>query len=387
MKNELLLPARSGRVSSQAHVDLPPGTYEREIGRDGFAGPATHMYHRHAPTAWSGWEGPHRPRAYDLNRLPADDGCPLEAPLVAGNAHLRLRCWSVSKPMRHLVRNADGDDLLFVHEGGGSLFCDYGHLPLSAGDYLVMPRGTAWRFSPSQRSVVLLLEATHDRYALPDRGLLGSHALFDPGVLATPSIDDAFLAQQADDDGEWAIRIQARHRISTLTYPHNPLDAVGWKGTLAPMRLNWRDIRPLNSHRYHLPPSAHTTFVAERFVVATFCPRPAETDPDALKVPFFHSNDDYDELLFLHAGEFFSRDGLGPGMLTFHPGGFPHGPHPAAYRRSLEAPRAFLPEVAINIDARDPLDLGSAMAACERPDHAASWRGFLDPAVVERQVA
>ena len=386
MNKPITLPLRAGIASRQAHADLPPGTYEREIGREGFSGPATHMYHRHAPTAWLRWEGPHRPRAYDLNGLPAAPSapldCPLDAPLVAGNAHMRLRCWKPTTPMRHLARNADGDELLFVHQGGGHLHCDYGHLLVRDGDYLLLPRGTAWRYEPTTPSFLLLLEATGDSFQLPERGLLGQHALFDPAVLDVPQLDEAFTAQQhgAGAGREWDVRIQARHRVSTLTYPHNPLDAVGWKGTLAPVRLNWRDIRPVLSARYHVPPSAHTTFLTQRMAVCTFCPRPAETDPGALKVPFFHSNDDCDELLFLHAGQFFSRDGMGPGAMTFHPAGFPHGPHPAAYRASLAAPRTELHEVAINIDTRDPLDMGPAMASCERTGHADSWRGYLDAA-------
>ncbi|RYF52732.1 MAG: homogentisate 1,2-dioxygenase, partial [Comamonadaceae bacterium] len=313
MNKPITIPIRAGIVSRQAHADIPEGTYEREIGREGFGGPATHMYHRHAPTAWTRWEGPLRPRAYDLNRLPTvpEEGtpgnCPLDAPLLAGNAHMRLRCWKPKEPMHHLVRNADGDDLLFIHEGGGHLYCDYGHLLLRDGDYLLLPRGTAWRYEPTEPSFVLLLEATGDSFQLPDRGMLGEHALFDPAVLDVPQLDEAFAAQQHGlaADREWSVRIQARHQVSTLTYPHNPLDAVGWKGTLTPVRLNWRDIRPVLSARYHLPPSAHTTFLTQRIAVCTFCPRPAETDPGALKVPFFHSNDDYDELLFLHAGQFF----------------------------------------------------------------------------------
>ena len=102
------------------------------------------------------------------------------------------------------------------------------------------------------------------------------------------------------------------------------------------MRINVRDIRPVMSHRYHLPPSVHTTFLSDRFVVCTFMPRPFETDPGALKVPFFHNNDDYDEVIFYHAGDFFSRDNIHPGMMTFHPGGFTHGPHPKALARMFE---------------------------------------------------
>jgi homogentisate 1,2-dioxygenase len=377
MSTTLNIPMRSGIHSRQAHADLPVGSFEREIGREGFSGAATHMYHRHPPTGWISWEGPHRPRAFDLNKVVAED-CPLQAGLVAWNDSMRLRVWKPVRHMQHLARNADGDDLLFVHSGAGELFCDYGHLSLRDGDYVVLPRGTMWRYEPAGQSFVLLLEATGDCYRLPDRGLLGEHALFDPAVLDVPEIDDAFLAQQ--DGEQWQVRVKARQRISTLTFPHNPLDAMGWKGTLAPVRLNWREIRPVLSDRYHLPPSAHSTFVADRLAVCTFCPRPAETDPGALKVPFFHSNDDFDELLFLHSGEFFSRDGMGPGMMTFHPSGFPHGPHPGPYRTSMASPRTRLQEVAINIDARDPLEISQDLAYCERPDHVDSWRGFLGPA-------
>jgi homogentisate 1,2-dioxygenase len=369
------IPMRAGSFSRQAHADLPAGTYEREVGREGFGGQATHFYHRHPPTAWTHWEGPHRPRAFDLNQLGAA-GCPMEAPAVAHNAHLRLRVWKPDAPMRHLVRNADGDDLLFVHAGGGHVYCDYGHIEIREGDYLLLPRGTMWRLEPTAASFILLLEATGASYSLPDRGLLGEHAQFDPAVLDVPQLDGEFVAQQFTQRTQ--VRVKARQRLSMVTFAYNPLDALGWKGTLAPVRLNWRDIRPVVSDRYHLPPSAHTTFVSDRFAVCTFCPRPAETDPGALKVPFFHSNDDYDELLFLHAGQFFSRDGMGPGMMTFHPFGFPHGPHPGPYKASMENPRRQIQEVAINIDARDALDISPDVSACERAGHVDSWRGFLE---------
>lgn len=377
MSRTVHLPLSAGTFSRQAHADLPAGTYEREVGREGFGGPATHFYHRHPPTAWTQWEGPHRPRAFDLNQL-GGASCPLDAPLVASNAHLRLRIWKPDASMHHLARNADGDELLFVHAGGGHLFCDYGHLELREGDYLLLPRGTMWRLEPSAPSFLLLLEATGDSYRLPDRGLLGDHALFDPAVLDVPRMNEHFLEQQGMH--ETRVRFKARQQLSTITFPHNPLDAVGWKGTLAPVRLNWRDIRPVLSDRYHLPPSAHSTFVANRFAVCTFCPRPAETDPGALKVPFFHSNEDYDELLFLHSGNFFSRDRMEPGMMTFHPSGFPHGPHPGAYQGGQQTPRKYLQEVAVNIDARDALDIAPDMAACERAGHVNSWRGYLEQA-------
>jgi homogentisate 1,2-dioxygenase len=193
-------------------------------------------------------------------------------------------------------------------------------------------------------------------------------------MLDTPRIDDAFRAQQAVAR-EWQVEVKRRGAVSLITYPHNPLDAVGWHGELAPVRLNVRDIRPLMSHRYHLPPSAHTTFLSSRFVVCTFVPRPFETDPKALKVPFFHNNDDYDEVIFYHAGDFFSRDNIHPGMVTFHPGGFTHGPHPKALARMFEQTKPATDEYAVMIDARDPLDVTEAGHAVEWADYVDSWKG------------
>ncbi|MCC7199647.1 MAG: homogentisate 1,2-dioxygenase, partial [Gammaproteobacteria bacterium] len=140
-------------------------------------------------------------------------------------------------------------------------------------------------------------------------------------------------------------------------------------------RINVRDIRPLMSHRYHLPPSAHTTFVADRFVVCTFVPRPFETDPGALKVPFFHNNDDYEEVIFYHAGDFFSRDNIRPGMLTYHPAGFTHGPHPKALSRMLVQPKPATDEYAVMIDTRDALEVGESSLGVEWPGYVDSWKG------------
>lgn len=369
----IALPHVEGRVSRQAHVDLPEGTYERELGREGFSGPATHMYHRHPPTSWSGFEGPLRPRAFDTGKLSMGPASPWDAATLLGNDSVKLRRWTCPASMDHLVRNADGDDLLFVHEGTGDLFCDYGHLALRDGDYVVLPRGTLWRLEVSAPLSLLMIEASGDAYRLPDRGALGGHAVFDPGVLDVPTLDERFAAQR-DAPGEWRVLVKARGAVSTLRFPHNPLDAVGWKGNLSTLRLNWRDIRPVMSARYHLPPSAHTTFLADRFVVCTFCPRPIESDPGALKVPFYHSNDDFDEVLFYHRGDFFSRDDIHPGMLTLHPCGFSHGPHPKALRASLEHPKSETDEVAVMIDTRDALDVSPAAEEVEWPGYVDSWR-------------
>ena len=370
-KNWIELPRSEGETSRQAHADLPAGTYEREIGRDGFFGPAAHLYHKHPPTGWTDFEGPMRPRAFDALAAAEECADPFRATPLLSNAHMKLRIWSAMRPMQHLARNADGDELLFIHQGEGDLFCDFGHMTYREGDYILLPRGTMWRLSPAEHTVTLLIEATNNAYKLPERGILGPHAIFDPAALDTPRLDDQFREQAGEH--EWRVAVKRRGEITTITYPFNPLDAVGWKGNLCALKLNWRDIRPVMSHRYHIPPSVHSTFVADRFVVCTFVPRPIESDPGALKVPFFHSNDDYDEAIFYHRGEFFSRDNIRPGMMTFHPCGFTHGPHPKAFEAGAKAAKTMTDEVAVMIDTRDALDMAPGAAATEVHEYAQSW--------------
>ena len=372
-KKWISFPKVEGTASRQAHAALPEGTYEREMGREGFFGPATQMHHKHPPTGWTDFEGPLRPRMYDLTRLNAVQESPWDAPVVLSNAHTKIFYWCTAGAMDHLVRSADGDELLFVHAGSGELFCDYGRLTFRDGDYIVLPRGTMWRVACDGGAEFLMIEAVNDAFQLPEKGLVGPHAIFDPAMLRTPEIDDAFLAQQ--DESEWQVKIKRQDSVSTATYPYNPLDAVGWHGDLAPVSVNWRDIRPLMSHRYHVPPSAHSTFVAKRFVVCTFVPRPFESDPDALKVPFFHNNDDYDEVIFFHKGKFFSRDNTHPGMMSFHPCGFTHGPHPKALQGAFKPKAEATDEVAVMLDARDPLTPADLPDGVEFTAYVESWKG------------
>jgi homogentisate 1,2-dioxygenase len=377
MKNWISFPRVEGIASRQAHADLPPGTFEREMGKEGFFGPSTQFYHANPPTGWTSWEGPLRPRAFDLSLINAVAASPWEADAVLSNAHLRFRQWRTEGRMNRLVRNGDGDELIFVHEGSGSLFCDFGHLRFRDGDYIVLPRGTMWRIECDGPVTAILIEATNDSYRLPDKGMLGAHAIFDPAMLDVPVIDAAFTAQQRTA-GPWRVDVKRRDQLSTVTYPFNPLDAVGWKGDLAPVRINWRDLRPVMSHRYHLPPSVHTTFLAGRFVVCTFVPRPFESDPGALKVPFFHNNDDFDEVIFYHRGSFFSRDNIHPGMVTLHPCGFTHGPHPKALQGMLTLKKGETDEVAVMVDARDALDIAALPEGVELTGYAESWRVPVD---------
>ncbi|WP_342608671.1 homogentisate 1,2-dioxygenase [Vibrio tritonius] len=373
MPNRIWYPHQEGICSKQAHADFPEQTFEREAGRDGFYGPASHFHHRHAPTGWSDWQGDLRPRAFDFTKLEcALQGSPWSVPTLLHNDQCKIRFWQISQSMETLVRNADGDELLFIHAGEGEFYCDYGHLTVTQGDYVLIPRGTLWRIDVSQSLAILMVENSNGRFGLPDKGLVGNHAIFDPAILRVPAINDAFRDQYSEQTTH--VSVKRGDTLSTIMYPFNPLDAVGWHGDLSVVSLNWRDIRPLMSHRYHLPPSAHTTFVADGFVVCTFVPRPVESDDRALKVPFYHSNDDYDEVLFYHHGQFFSRDNIHPGMVTFHPAGFTHGPHPKAYQKAQTQPATFIDEVAVMIDTRNALRFTQDAKNIEVEDYVNSWR-------------
>jgi homogentisate 1,2-dioxygenase len=360
-----------GLTSRQAHVGLPDGTVEEEHGRSGFFGAASHLYRLHPPTGWTKVEGPAAHHALDTNRLPSNDD-ELWPVLLLGNADVQLGYHRRVRGRAEFLRNADGDELHFVHAGEGVLRTEYGPLTYRPGDYVLVPRGTTYRFEPTSPTDTLVIEACDSALALPEKGLLGRHALFDPALIEVPE------PEPIDEEGEFVVVVKREGEDTRVTYPFHPCDVVGWKGDVAPMRVNVADFRPVVSPRYHLPPSAHTTFVGDGFVVCTFAPRPMEEDPEALRLPFFHRNIDYDEVIFYHSGQFFSRAGIGEGMVTFHPHGLHHGPQPSAVARDREAAatgaRRTTDEYAVMLDARRPLHLGDAAADVDVADYVMSWR-------------
>jgi len=364
-----MIPYIRGRVTLQAHVDIPEGLYEEEYGRSGFSGRYAHLYRSQPPVGWTRIEGPLRPRSFDLNALPENATDYLKARrFFLSNDDCRLGYCSFSQPVPYYFRNADADEIHFVHEGGGTLETDFGPLKYGRGDYLVIPRGTVYRFVPATATKLFLIESMSE-VRLPERGMLGQHAFFDPAVIKVPTPEPG---KGEKIGGEYELKIQRMGELTSVFYPFCPINTEGWKGNLTVWQLNIADIRPVICERYHLPPSAHTTFVAENFVVCTFLPRGLETeDPKAMKVPFFHSNIDYDEVLFYHDGEFFSRTGIAPGMVTFHPQGIHHGPQQGAIERSRAATKTN--EVAIMVDTRRPLNVERIASEVENPDYWKSW--------------
>ncbi len=324
-KWNLKAPLRRGTAPRQAHADVPDGLWERELARDAFFGASTHFYHRNAPTAWSSIDeqGP-RPHRFDTRHGIPSSTSPWDARELASNANVRIRFWKCSGDMDHLVRNADGDELLFIHAGECELFCDFGHITLVNGDYLILPRGTLWRIEVRDSVEVLLIESTDAPYRLPEDSMLGRHLPFDAGVFDVPAIDEAFVAQKTDRPTR--VRIKHGGKVSNLEYPFNPLDAEGWQGDLYPIRLNIRDIRSISSHRAEVVPSGHITFLSDRFHIATAMPTPGPTDPGILNMPLFRDSVEFDHVLFVHDGHpDAQRLGLETGLLTLDPRGVTQG--------------------------------------------------------------
>ncbi len=362
---------RKGKVPNQAHVGIPEGLCEEEHGREGFTGPVSHLYRTHPPTGWVKIDGPLKPRAFACTQLSTTN--PSRA--IDGQAQV-MHSQDVSvyvshraETMPHFVRDADGDEVYFVHQGRGRFESDYGMLSYEPGDYVIIPKGTTYRIHVDAGPSFFLIVETPEPITVPDRGPLGQHALFDKGVLVAPELGTVEPPQTHGQ--EWEVHIKREGDSTRVIYPFYPIDVVGWKGDLWVAKLNVRDFRPVMSPRYHLPPSVHVTFRAGGCLISTFAPRPLESDPESLRVPFYHRNTDYDEVLFYHQGEFFSRAGIQPGMLTLHPQGIHHGPQPQAVKISEQKTQTS--EVAVMIESKTPFTVRPEMEAVELKDYALSW--------------
>ncbi len=353
-----------GLFTAQAHVGIPKDTYEDEHGRQGFYGRVTHLYHKNPPTNWTSIDGPCRPQCFDpLKALPMGD---LWQPtFLLENEDVKIGFMQPNGKMPYYFRNADGDLVYFIHEGSGTLESDFGPIDYAQGDYLVIPKGTTFGIKTKGLNKFLVIESRTE-INLPDKGLLGRHALFDIGMMKTPS------PAPISEKGNFEVRIKRQNQFTTVNYGFNPLDVVGWKGDLCVTKVNIKDFRPVTSHRYHLAPSVHSTFIGKGFVICSFVPRPFETDPEANRVPFYHRNIDCDEVIFYHAGDFFSKKNMGAGMMTFHPFGIHHGPHPGS--KEGAAKKTHTDEYAVMVDTYKPLNPTQFAHGVEVESYPMSWK-------------
>ena len=363
-----MYPLKKGKTANQAHVGLPEGTFEEEHGRKGFYGKSAHLYHAHPPTGWIRFEGKLRPHCFDLNELQPADLSDAEGMPVAflGNSDVRLYVSRRSEPMPFYFRNADGDELYFVHRGEGKIETDFGPLDYEPGDYINIPaRGhlprdprNARQFLPDH-SIQVRIRAARQRTARPARALRSrhrDHARAGAAARRPRRMGDSH--QSGRRDFQSGVSVQSHRRGGLEGRPHGLED----------------------QHARHPPGDEPSrAFAAQRAhyfrhagaVVCSFLPRPLEQDDQALRVPFFHRNTDYDEFIFYHDGDFFSKDNIKAGMATLHPRGIHHGPHPKALANQKNKTQT--DEYAVMLDGLNPIHVLPAGEDVEWKDYWMSW--------------
>jgi homogentisate 1,2-dioxygenase len=360
-----------GKHTTQGHKGIPEGMFEEEHGRKGFFGQVSHLIKPEPSTRWNAIEGNLKPHLYDAVKMPHLYG--EWQRMMYNNDCSIYNYWDApqSESKKRAFRNADGDTLYFCHKGSGQILTEYGLLSFRRGHYVNIPKCVHHTFLFAEETQFIVIESRTSAYKEPERGMVGRNAFYDPACFGKPDLDLLNDVKKQTQTSVKEIWVKRGDELTKFFYNSCVYDTVGWKGDFFPFTLHVDDMMPMLSARVHLPPSAHTTFVANGFVVCTFLPRPFETDKDALKVPFYHQNIDYDEVLFYHDGNFFSRDNLHAGMLTLHPAGFPHGPHPKAFK-NVDA-KTHTDEYAVMIDTWSPLKVDQPLTNVEVGDYWKSW--------------
>jgi homogentisate 1,2-dioxygenase len=379
---------RVGDVPPKRHTRAlgPDGELRHEelMGFDGFSQVSSLLYHRHSPSAILSAE----PLALDGDELSYDRvleprhlrtfDLPVGGDPVLGRLTLLENddvaiAVAAATESSGLVRDARGDQLVYVQEGSAVLESTFGRLEVGAGDYVLVPRSTTHRWLVASEGVLRLfiLEARRSHIQAPSR-YLTRHGQFVEGA---PYCErDLRLPEPMDHIDERDVAVLVRHRggVTRLVYDHHPFDVVGWDGYLYPYAFNIRDFQPIVG-QLHQPPPVHQTFEGGGFVVCSFVPRPYDFHPDAVKVPYHHANVDSEEILYYSAGEFMSRagSGIGVGSISYHPGGFVHGPQPGSVERSIDEERTN--ETAVMVDTFSPLRLSEAARSISADGYAFSW--------------
>jgi homogentisate 1,2-dioxygenase len=356
---------------------------EELLGYEGFSGNEALLYHLHSPcrldqvgtfTAIEREEwvpDAHVHRLADVNPL-APEGDPLTARrLLMFNNDIEV---SVAKPVEALegfYRNGEGDEVLYIHRGGGVLRSAFGRVPFRERDYVVIPRGTTHTFElePGSEQVWICFH-TPGEIETPARyrnryGQLLEHAPYSHRDFHGPRELETY-----DESGFYRLVVRVRDGLQEYTLDRHPFDVVGWDGFVYPYTFNAEDFEP-RAARFHLPPPAHQTFQGPNFVICTFAPRMLDWDPSAVPLPYHHSNIQSEEVMFYAAGDYAARKGVDVGCLTLHPSGLPHGPQPGTAEKALGATRTN--ELAVMWDTFKPLRLTTHWRSTDKPEYAFSW--------------
>ena len=374
-----IVPDKRHTVSRQPDGKL----YQEElVGTQGFAGLSSLVYHLYPPTRVRQKGKPYSVKPViaienGLNAMsfngfdvkPEKDYMQSRKTLFV-NAAMHIGLAAPMESTLYFYKNADADELLFVHKGSGVLDTMYGSFHFQYGDYIVIPRGTVYQVRFNTPDNKLLFIESFDPIFTPRRyrndfGQLLEHSPFCERDIKRPS-----NLQTRDEQGEFDIFIKKKGMIFPYVYANHPFDVAGWDGYHYPYTFSIFNFEPITG-RIHMPPPVHQTFESRNFVVCSFVPRLYDYHPLAIPAPYHHSNIDSDEILYYVDGDFMSRNNIKAGQFTLHPGGIPHGPHPGAIERSIGQKET--KELAVMIDPFNPVMITEEAMKLEVGDYYKSW--------------
>ncbi|MCU0390806.1 MAG: homogentisate 1,2-dioxygenase [Thermoflexibacter sp.] len=376
-----------GKIPQKRHTifEKPSGGYyyEQLFGTEGFVGMSSLLYHLYRPTMVKEIMTPYSiepeiaieknitPRKMlGFNIASKEDFLESRTPLML-NHDIVIGVASPRQSMStYFYKNADADELIFIHKGSGKLRTLVGTISFEYGDYLLIPRGMIYQIAfDSEDNRILYLESRSPIYT-PKRyrnwfGQLLEHSPFCERDYKLPQD-----LETHEEKGDFLIKIKKQNTIHQLVYATHPFDVVGWDGYNFPYGFSIHNFEPITG-RVHQPPPVHQTFETDAFVVCSFCPRLYDYHPKAIPAPYNHSNIDSEELLYYVDGDFMSRNDIGQGQMTLHPGGIPHGPHPGAMERSIG--KRETNELAVMIDTFRPLKLTTEAMQIDDGKYYKSW--------------
>jgi homogentisate 1,2-dioxygenase len=379
---------RLGEIPPKRHTQFhkPDGTlYSEELfGIEGFSNNYANLYYHYPPTRVKKVEPFSRRQQeewqLDVQRhhhlktalLKPDGDAVLGNQILMYNKDLTIGIAQPTEPMNYFYRDGEADTMYFVHDGHGTLDTNFGLLPYHEGDYILIPRGTTYRFNipaDSPNSRFLVVEA-HGSIEPPRRYLSPNGQLLEHSPYCERDIRRPEELVTHTERGDFEVRVKVGDLISSYWYDFHPINTVGWDGCEYPWIFNIADFEPING-RVHQPPPVHQTFQGPNFVVCSFVPRKLDYHPLSIPVPYNHSNIDSDEMLYYVNGNFGSRRGIERSSISLHPRGIPHGPHPGAVEKSLGAERT--DELAVMIDTFYPLKYTIAARAVDDESYPYSW--------------
>ncbi|HYJ64212.1 MAG TPA: homogentisate 1,2-dioxygenase, partial [Parafilimonas sp.] len=344
---------KSGSIPHKRHTQfrkLDGGLYSEQLfSTEGFSDDYSLLYHIHPPTRIIktdeaidvqpkiAEEKMLKHRSFEgFNIKPGGEFLQSrKAVLVNNDCHIVLAA-PTSGTQNYFYKNADADEIIFVHEGKGIVHTQYGELPFSYGDYVVLPRGTIYQIEFADEKNRLLIVESHHPIRYPKKYLSKYGQLMEHSPYCERDMREPQDLKTYDEHGDFLIKTKKRGMLYGIHYGHHPFDVVGWDGCCYPYIFSIHDFEPITG-RVHQPPPVHQTFETNAFVVCSFVPRLFDYHPQSIPAPYNHSNIDSDEVIYYVDGDFMSRKNVTRGMITLHPAGIPHGPHPGAVEKSIGA--------------------------------------------------